>query len=145
MLPNVFHFRGHQRKCSLCRTFSLWWGWSQREVTGPGTLAARALSCLSEKGRCHIHGAQWEISSKMKRRLLQRETCDRHCYVPPILLQTEPKFYSEKKKKNNVSSQKLHFPASHSATYDSVTEFQPIRCEQKCYVGLWGRLLKGAI
>lgn len=102
VLPTLSHFRAIRENALCGRDGQSLMSWSQPEVTGPGTLAVQALSCLSEKGWCHhIHGAQWEIYSKMSF-FLQSKTCDGHGYVSPFPLQTEPKFYSEKQNKTKM-------------------------------------------
>lgn len=70
--------------------FSLWWGWSRRGGAGPGTLAARALSCLSEKGRCIFMVPRGKCLARWRGGSYRERTCDRHCYVPPFRLQTLP-------------------------------------------------------
>lgn len=80
--------------------------------------------------------ALWSKSlARPSRDFCRKRTCARYYFLPSFL-KTELQFHSE----NNISSKRPHFPAFHSARYGHVTQFWPIRYQQKCYTGLLERL-----
>ena len=99
VLPSLFHFRA-TREDALCgahwKDFPSLRRLVTGEGTGPGTLAAQAPSCpLGSEGVLSLVPRQ-ESLARSRGGSYKEKTCDRHCCFPPLSLQTEPKFYSEK-------------------------------------------------